>query len=157
MAELVALLEGIGCTDVATYIQSGNAVVSAGAALGARLSGQLAAAIADRFGYEVSVTTRRAGELRRVVESNPFLVAGADPKALHVGFLAAAPTPEAVARLDPDRSPGDSFAVRGREIYLHLPRGAGRTKLDGAFLARLGTPCTVRNWRTVVTLQQMCA
>ena len=48
------------------------------------------------------------------------------------------------------RSPPDAFAVRGREIYLHLPNGMARTRLTNAYLeAILATTSTARNWRTV--------
>ena len=52
--------------------------------------------------------------------------------------------------------PGDRFAVLGREVYLHLPNGAGRTKLSNAwFDSRLETVSTARNWRTVQKLLAM--
>jgi uncharacterized protein (DUF1697 family) len=101
----------------------------------------------------VPVVLRSAAELRAVVRGNPFLEAGADPATLHVAFLADRPTAAAAASLDPARSPPDAFAVRGREVYLHLPNGGARSKLTTAWLdARLDTVSTVRNWRTVERL-----
>jgi len=35
-------------------------------------------------------------------------------------FLADLPAPERVKSLDPNRSPGDEYVVKGREIYLWL-------------------------------------
>jgi len=61
-----------------------------------------------------------------------------------------------VAALDPDRSPPDELAVLGREVYLRLPSGAGRTKLTLDWLERrLGTRGTARNWRTVTKLVEL--
>lgn len=41
-------------------------------------------------------------------------------------------------------------------VYLKLPHGYGRTKLNNAFFERkLGTAATTRNWRTVVALAVM--
>jgi uncharacterized protein (DUF1697 family) len=74
----------------------------------------------------------------------------------HVAFLAATPTPAMVATLDPDRSPPDESAVRGREIYLRLPNGVARSRLTNAFFdSRLGTTSTLRNWRTVLKLVEL--
>jgi len=49
-----------------------------------------------------------------------------------------------------------TFAVLGREIFLHLPDGAGRSKLTSAYFdAKLKTISTARNWRTLLTLIEM--
>ncbi len=46
--------------------------------------------------------------------------------------------------------------MRGREIYLHLPNGAARTKLTNAYFdSKLGVIGTGRNWRTVGKLVEM--
>jgi uncharacterized protein (DUF1697 family) len=157
MKELAALFEKEGrCRDVRTYIQSGNVVYRAAAADAARVAARLEAALKARFGFEVPVVTRTAGELAEVARKNPFLRAGADPVRLHVSFLAAVPTAARVAALDPTRSPPDEFKVVGREIYLHTPQGFGNTKLTNSYFdGALGTVSTVRNWRTVLKLLEM--
>ena len=41
-------------------------------------------------------------------------------------------------------------------VYLKLPHGYGRTKLNNAWFERkLGTAATTRNWRTVLALTDM--
>ena len=98
---------------------------------------------------------RSSEELRQVAASNPFDTSG-DPRFLQVAFLADAPSAEAVSRLDPERSPPDAFAVRGRNVYLHYPNGVARSKLTNEYLsAQLQTASTMRNWRTVLTLLEM--
>ena len=156
MAELRAMFEGVGCTDVRTYIQSGNVVFRAEPALAARIPGLIEANIATTKGFQVPVVTRTAAELDAAVRGNPFLAAGADPAQLHVGFLAEAPSAARIAELDPDRSPRDAFEVRGREVYLHFPNGTARSKLTVDYFDRvLGTTVTIRNWRTVGKLVDM--
>jgi uncharacterized protein (DUF1697 family) len=156
MKELVRMLEDAGCDDVRTYIQSGNAVYCATQARAARIPGALSRAIAARLGLEIPVVTRTAAELAAVARKNPFLKAGKDLERLHVMFLADRPSPSQVGKLDPQRSPGDSFLVQGREIYLHLANGAGRTKLTNQYFdSQLGTTSTMRNWKTVLALLAM--
>jgi len=75
---------------------------------------------------------------------------------LHVYFLADLPSASAVKSLDANRSIPDEFRVVGREIYLHVPNGMGRTKLTSTYFdSKLSTICTARNWATINTLLQM--
>jgi uncharacterized protein (DUF1697 family) len=148
-----ALLEEAGCSDVRTSVQSVTAAFRAPARTAARLPRELTERLAAQHGLEIPVVLRTAAELERVARANPFLARGVDPARLHVAFLAARPTPTAVASLDPGRSPPDELAVDGGEIYLHLPNGVARTRITNAWLdARLATTSTVRNWRTVQEL-----
>ncbi len=158
MKDLAAIFVDAGCRSVATYIQSGNVVFEAPASLAGRIPTLIEEAIEERFGLEVPVVSRTAGELRKVVGGNPFLRSGADPSTLHVAFLADRASTAGVKLLDPHRSPPDTFAVRGREIYLHCPNGYGRSKLTNAYFdSKLATKSTVRNWRTVETLLELAS
>lgn len=156
MKDLAEIFREAGCAEVRTYIQSGNVVFRAEDALAERIPALVAEAIAERFGFAAPVVTRTAAELEDVAVSNPFLEDGADPKTLHVVFLADRPSEEQIAELDPDRSPPDEFAVRGREIYLQCPDGVARSKLTAPYFdATLGTTGTARNWRTVGKLLEL--
>lgn len=148
MVDLGELLGKLGAERPRTYIQSGNFVV--------RLAGDpapfvqaLEAGIVDRFGFASPVVLRAAAEWPAVLPASPF----PDDGTLYVGFLRDAPDPARVAALNPDRSPGDAFAIRGRELYLRLASGAGRTKLTADWFDRqLATVSTWRNTRTVRAL-----
>lgn len=156
MQGLSELLTDAGCTDVRTYIQSGNVVFQAGPGLALTIPSLIEKAIRDRFGISVPVVTRSAAELRRAAQANPYLARDKDTSLLHVAFLAAKPTAAQIKSLDPDRSPPDEFIVRDRQVYLRLPNGVGRTKLTNAYLdSKLGTTSTLRNWRTVLKLVEM--
>ncbi len=158
MKELVALFVEAGCKDVRTYIQSGNVLFRAGETVGDEIASVISASILDRFGYQVPVIVRTARELQEVVRANPFVQAGAETDKLHFMFLADLPASELVDALDSDRSPGDEFAVLGREIYLHCPNGVARSKLTNSYFdSRLSTTSTSRNWRTVGKLLELAA
>ena len=158
MRELAAIFADAGCTDVTTYIQSGNVVFQASAELAHRIPKLMTDGIAERFDLRVPVVTRSAAEFDQVVAGNPYLEIEPDFTRLHVAFLADHPTEAAVNALDPDRSPPDAFELHGREVYLHLPNGAARSKLTNAFFdSKLGTTSTARNWRTVLKLHDLTA
>jgi uncharacterized protein (DUF1697 family) len=153
MKDLADMFTAAGCTDVRTYIQSGNVVFKAGRTLAPRIPDVIAQSISLRFGYTVPVVLRTADDLRDVAQDNPFLSVGVDVATLSVAFLADRPDAVRVARLDPNRSMPDVFAVRGREIYLRCPNGFAKTKLTNAYFdSVLATTSTARNWRTVLTL-----
>jgi uncharacterized protein (DUF1697 family) len=155
MRDLTALFTDAGCEHARAYIQSGNVLFRAAPALVKTLPSKIAAAVEKRAGVRTTLTLRTRAELERVVAQNPFLPKRA-PESLHVYFLADAPSAAAARALDPARSPPDEFQVRGREIYLHLPNGMGRTKLSNAYFdGKLATITTARNWRTVTTLLSM--
>ena len=156
-ADLRALLEGLGFADVRTYIQSGNVVFEA-ATVPEALSPVIERALAAQLGFEVPVVLRTPVELRRVAEGNPFSDRGAEPRQLHVTFLAEAPDPSGVEKLarDAQRHLPDECCLVGREVYLYCPNGYGQTTLTPSFIeSRLKVPTTTRNWNTVGKLLDM--
>jgi uncharacterized protein (DUF1697 family) len=156
MAELRSALESLGLEDVVTYIQSGNVVFRSRGGRAEELASSIEVRIAQAFGLEVVVLLRTPAELSKVAGGNPFLRAGADPSKLHVVFLSGRPAKKAAAQLDPERSPPGEFRLEGREIYLHLPTGFGRSKLTVDYFERcLGVAATARNWKTVTKLVEL--
>ena len=156
MSELVGFCEALGCTDVRTYIQSGNVVFSASRALARALPKRLSEAIMEQAGLSVPVVIRASSELHEVVQANPFVGRGIQTKVLHVAFLQRAPRAPDLGSLDHWRCTPDEFEVVGSNVYLHCPRGFARTKLTTAYFdTRLRVVSTVRNWKTVLTLDDM--
>ena len=156
MADLAAMFREAGCSDVRTYIQSGNVVFCADPLLAGDIPSLISASILDQFGYRVPVVTRTASEFQEIVQANPFAETGAEANKLHVMFLADLPDRTHVEALDPNRSLGDEFAVLGREVFLHCPNGVARSKLTNAYFdSTLSTTGTSRNWRTVGKLFEM--
>jgi uncharacterized protein (DUF1697 family) len=155
MSELRPALAASGLEHVTTYLQSGNVIFRS--SNGARqLADDIEQEIARVFGANVAVFLRNPAELERIAAHNPLLGDEAEPTKLHVVFLDAEPTAKAAAELDPNRSPPDRFSVSGREIYLHLPSGAGRSKLTIDYFERqLAVRATARNWRTLTKLIEL--
>ena len=150
MSALRALHESLGHTDVVTYIQSGNVVFSTDRNV---TPASLEGAIKNEFGIDITVVLRTRAQLKRVVTANPF--ADADLKTVHVGFMASKPTAAAVRGLDADRFAPEEFAIKGSDLYLHLPNGMGRAKLPAYLDRTLKVPTTVRNWNTVCKLLEL--
>ena len=77
MSDLRALFEALGHHDIATYIQSGNVILSSERQSASSLSEEIEQRLAVGFGLTVRALLRSADELDRVVAGNPFL-AGAE-------------------------------------------------------------------------------
>lgn len=152
MAALRETCESIGCTGVATYIQSGNVVLTS-SLRAPKLRADLESAIAGQLGVSPVVVIRTRDQLAAVITGNPF--PEADPNHLHVAFLSETPDRAQVASLADLEHPPEEVAVRGTDAYFLLPNGMGRAKLPELFGRRVKTPATVRNWRTVNKLLQM--
>ncbi len=153
MPALRELLEGLGYTGVATYLQSGNAVFTAPD----RTPDQVTAEVEDRLARDLGLTTevivRSSEELAGVIERNPLTVG--DPARFVVMFLAGALPPGGPDGLDPGAYAPEVMAAGERELYLDLPNGIGRAKLPPALTRRLPMPSTARNWRTVLALLEL--
>ena len=147
--------EAAGFADVATYVQSGNLVVSSPASA-AKVGSIVAALIKDEHGLDIDVIVRRRNELAAAIKANPFTDEIAEPTKVHINFLDGPPAKAKVAALDPDEFAPERFVIKGKEMYLYYPDGAGRSKLATApWKRRLGVIGTARNWRTVATLLEM--
>jgi uncharacterized protein (DUF1697 family) len=157
MADLRALLAALGCEDVTTYLQSGNAVCRSTAVPG-RLASDLEAALAAELGVTVRVLVRTAAEVAAAVAANPLEASTDDPKRLHVLFLETAPDGgrvDALVAEAADLAP-ERLGVSGAEAYLFTPAGYHDARLTGAFVERrLGRVGTARNWRTVLALADL--
>lgn len=156
MKALGELFNGAGCRGVRTYIQSGNVVFDATAALARAVPDRIGGEIERAFGHRPPIVLRSRQEMQIVSSTNPFLLRGEDESLAYVAFLADEPTEERIRSLDPLRSAPDEFAVQGREIFLHLPGGVADSKLTNTYFdAKLATVSTARNWRTVQKLLEM--
>ncbi|WP_406398959.1 DUF1697 domain-containing protein [Streptomyces sp. NBC_00879] len=158
MAELRELLTELGHGDVATYLQSGNAVFSSASDDEQALATALERAIQQRFGFGVDCLVRGGPYLRAVVDDGPFPAAELEGKQLHVTYFSQPVGPERLASIDAAAFLPEEFRLGDRALYLYAPNGLGRSKLAEA----LGRPslfkgivATSRNWNTVVKLAEL--
>jgi uncharacterized protein (DUF1697 family) len=161
MSDLRNLAAGLGHSDVATYIQSGNLVFSAAESDPAALADALEAEIGTHLGVRPAVVVISAGDLAQVIADNPF-PGEANPKCLHAVFrrdvVDAAGIASVTAAVEQARKAGhdDDAAVVGRTLYLHTPGGLGRSELAARLLSsRTQATGTARNWATVTRLMAM--
>jgi uncharacterized protein (DUF1697 family) len=154
MAGLRELLGELGYTDVRTYLQSGNAVLTSPASP-QTVAKEIEERLQSRYGKSIRVIIRSRDELADVVRHNPFAGKETDGRKLHVNFLSAEPAPKQLKAIDPKEFEPDRFDLRGREIYLWLPNGMQGTRLPQMLDKRLDVVSTSRNWNTVTKLLEL--
>ncbi len=147
MAEFRGLLGGLGFEDVASYIQSGNAVFRAHGTP-SKIATSIRSSLGEKFGFDADVFLLSLGDFQDAVGANPFPQAEDDPKSLHLFFLA-----EPVESLDVEAmkiyaTRGEEFELTAKVFYLYAPNGFGRSVLAAKLGRFIKTPMTGRNLRS---------
>ena len=159
MAELRALLTALGYSDVATLLNSGNAVFRAqGEPSGVhaqRLAVDIKAAIASQFGFDISVVVKSAKEYAAVVQGNPYADSAPDHARLFVVFAQEAEALQGLSALVPLVAPPEEFTIGPHAAFLHCASGVLESKAGAALLGKVGRAVTTRNWATTLKLQAL--
>jgi len=151
MQDLRDLLAELGCENVRTYIQSGNAVFSASDDR-ISLSAKITSTIEERFGFAPQVLLLTIERLAAIASANPYPEVEAAPKFLHVSFLTEKAGNADVDAINALKAESERFTLTDDALYLHAPDGIGRSRLAAKIDRHLGVSTTARNWRTVMKL-----
>ena len=154
MADLRALLEGLGFERVATLLNSGNAVFRAVGSNHA-LADRIQATVERDLGVRSRVTVLAKSDLDEILAENPLPDAVHEPSRFLVSVLReSADRAPAEALLDQNWSP-DVFALGRRAAYLWCPNGISAGRLALAVDRALGERGTARNWATLQKLKAL--
>ena len=156
MADLRTLCSKNGMTEVETYIQSGNLIVTASGSPD-EIATQLEGLIEKKFKFTIPVIVRRASEWPAYMKGNPFPEASAtEPNAVMIALSRKKPNAAALAGLRERAVRGERLELVGDALWIHFKDGVANSKLaPGLFDRLVGSPVTTRNWRTVVKLGEM--
>ncbi|MER8409973.1 DUF1697 domain-containing protein [Mesorhizobium sp. M1342] len=157
MAELRSFFEDLGFSDVATYVQSGNAVFRAKKGDAVTLTKQIEAAFEKKWGFHSRIMVRDLSWFERLVSENPYPEVAADHTKLHAYVLEREPTADEAARLAEKCTGPERFEIKGDVLYLSAPDGLGKSVFAGLIPRTLKVPGTARNWRSVQALLEMAA
>ena len=153
-AELKAVVEGMGFTEVKTILASGNVVFEAGDAKPEAIERDLHTALEKAMGLKSEVFVRNRVELAALVEANPFADEARErPSFLVVSFHRDPVDKVAIDRVAAGYDGPERMVVVGRELFTDFPDGQGRSNLIPVMQkAKLSQANTGRNWNTVQKL-----
>ena len=159
MADLRAMLEGLGFAEARSLLNSGNLVFRGEREGGRALEGLLEREAAERLDLHTDFLVRTADEWSEIIASNPFPdEAARDPGHLVVMALKEGPSEAAVTALRAAIKGDEVVRVAGETAYITYPDGIGRSKLTNARIEDgLGVRGTARNWNTVRKLDELAA
>ncbi|MBP7475557.1 MAG: DUF1697 domain-containing protein [Pyrinomonadaceae bacterium] len=166
MSELKAAFEECGFENVVTYINSGNIAFDVSQKFlqkPARSKGTgeieltlvqtIEQAIKKHFDKQIPVMIRGQSAIVDILENNPFAGQFESHKEMHVLFLREEMPAEKLGQLLAAAPEGEHYAVIGRELYCHLPKGVIDSLLGKSFIEKkLKLAVTGRNWRTTEKL-----
>ena len=164
MADLRAMLSGLGYADVATHLQSGNAAFSATGAA-AKVGAAIEKGLRDELKVDVRVVVRTHSQLVEAIEADPYADIAEDPAKHLLGFFSAVPDADRLAAFEElveskkvDPEVGGLHHIDRDHCYLWCPQGALKS-LFGAvdWDRKLSVTVTMRNWTTVLKLVEMSA
>ena len=154
MQDFRNLLSELGCKDVATYIQSGNAVFNYPGKV-TRLSESISDAVEKQFGFRPQTMLVSAVEFLAIAAANPFVAKALELKFVHICFLPGAAQQPNTERMTELACPSEQYVLTDEAFYLHAPDGIGRSKLASNVEKCLGVRTTARNARTVGKICEM--
>lgn len=156
MKRLKTVFEDAGMASVRTYINSGNVVFSTRASSQVSLARKLEKAIAETFGFPVSLIVRDVDQMRAIARAIPADWSNDEQKKCDVLYLwDEIDDPSILKRLDLDPAIEEVRYVPGAVIRCVSRENAARSKL----VKIVGTPIyqqmTIRNCNTARKLLEL--
>jgi uncharacterized protein (DUF1697 family) len=148
-------LNEAGFENVATYINSGNAIVRSRMNR-KKVIATLAELCRAQFGFDKAIFAPTLAEWDHLIARNPFAKAVANaPTTVHAALLESAPRAEDIERIRACAVKGEDIEIIEGIAYLHTPHGFGRSKMAEKFDKWIGVTNTARNWNTVLKLAEL--
>lgn len=158
MPALKALFEAQGFTDVVTYIQSGNVVMTS-RERSTTLVARIEAALSKAFDYSASVVLLSRPQLRRVVEGAPAGF-GTRPELYRYDVLFLKEPLSAAEALEraPAKPGVDQVSAGPGVLYFsRLIRKASQSRMSRITALPIYKQMTIRNWNTTTRLLELVA
>jgi uncharacterized protein (DUF1697 family) len=152
MADLRAVVEGLGYADVRTLLNSGNVVFTASGASAKGAAGRIEKALASKLGVVARVGVLDAAELATAMATNPLGKVANDPARMLVAVTATPADQTKFAALAQQAWTPEALVVGKRVAYLWCADGIIASKLLQAMSRALGDAVTTRNWTTMTKL-----
>ena len=156
MADLCALVEGLGYSGVRSVLNSGNVVFRAPGTTALDAAAAIEEALVLKLGVAARVFVLERSELSAVIDDNPLLEVADDHARLIVFLLGDPAQRDKLAALDGKDWGCDRLALGERAAYVWCPDGMLDSAAATALGKHLGDGTTSRNWNTLMKLHALC-
>ncbi len=149
MADLRALLESLGYSNVTTLLNSGNAVFDGPAETRSRHAQRIQGAVRNELGVDCLVIVKTAKDMSAVVAGNALKNREVDPSRLLVALTTDSDALLTIAALAELEWGAEEIHVGKHAAYVWCANGILESKVAVALLKGLATSGTTRNWSTI--------
>ncbi len=155
MADLRAILEENGLSNVRTYIQSGNVIFQSRDIKIDELAWKIKQCILSRYGFEVPVLVRTKTQLESILNASPFKDEKLEKS--YFTILHTIPEKELIKEVSALSYEKEEIFITPECVYGFCETGYGKAKFtNNLFERKLKVSATTRNYRTMVKLIAMC-
>lgn len=154
MADLRALAEHLGFTNVVTVLNSGNLIFDSKVRDTNKLAASLRAALLANCKVDCAVMVLSASTLLRALDANPIKAQMKHPARFLFAFARDDKALAMAKEMSKEKWHPDHLAVGADAIYLWCEQGVLDSPLNKVFAKKMGDSVTARNW---TTLEKVCA
>jgi len=155
MADLRALMESLGYTQVQTLLNSGNVLFESPGEFADRHAHGIRDAVAKQLGVDSLVVVKSAREIAAIVTGNKLGPVATDPSRLLVGMTTLGSGLKELEAMGRTGWGEEEVLVGKHAVYAWCPNGILKSKAGAALLKGLAESGTTRNWATVEKLHAM--
>jgi len=149
MGELRALLGKLGYADVATLLNSGNAVFTGNAEPAATHAERIRDAVNEKLGVDALVIVKSAKDVAAIIAGNAIVAEATDHSKLLVAVTGDSSGLKKVRALARAAWGAEKLHVGRHAAYLWCAHGILESKVAVALLKGLEDAGTTRNWATL--------
>jgi uncharacterized protein (DUF1697 family) len=157
MQDLKHAFENMGCTNIRTYIQSGNVVFDSPVTDEEKLCANIEKTLSKEFAYASSVVLITQTQLKKIVASAPPSF-GREPTKYRYDVLFLKPHISVRALLkDIPINPAVDIVHAGKGVlfYSRLIAHATKSRMNKVILLPAYKSMTIRNWNTTMKLRDL--
>ena len=155
MADLRELLGELGYSEVATLLNSGNAVFTGRAGSPDKLAEKIRAAVAQQLGVDAHVIVKSGEDIAGIVSGNVLGKIATDHSRLLVAMTQDGKALSALRPLGSRDWGKERIHVGKHAAYLWCANGILESKAAERLLKELGGLGTTRNWATLLKIHAL--
>jgi len=153
MADLRAILERAGLSNVQTYIQSGNIIFDSEKSK-SYLTELIINTIEKKYRFIVPTFIITPSELENAINNNPYQ--NAEGNKLYLTFLSDKANKSGMEAIQSKMQENEYLQLIENVMYFHCPDGAEKSKITNNLIEKkLEVKATIRNWRTTNKLLEL--